>query len=97
MLSRSDEPPPTIERVELFFSPEDLVGTLLSDEIELSARNQVLHVPGDSVSARAGLKAGDVIANVEGVDTSMLSHAEITAMLKASSDQPVRKISVRSL
>ena len=43
------------------------------------------------------IKAGDVIANVEGVDTSMLSHAEITAMLKASSDQPVRKISVRSL
>lgn len=67
MLSRSDEPPPTIERVELFFSPEDLVGTLLSDEIELSARNQVLRVPGDSVSARAGLKAGDVI--VGGVDS----------------------------
>ena len=43
------------------------------------------------------IKAGDVIANVEGVDTSMLSHAEVTAMLKASSDQPVRKISVRSL
>ena len=43
------------------------------------------------------IKSGDVIANVDGVDTSMLSHAEVTAMLKASSDQPVRKISVRSL
>ena len=43
------------------------------------------------------IKAGDVIANVEGVDTSMLSHAEVTAMLKASSEKQVRKISVRSL
>ena len=90
----------------LTYSPQCVAAITASDCIAVLLSTMDAHGSNEDIlmSAQTALTnlasdegARESIANIDGVDTSVLSHTEVTAMLMASADQPVRKILVRSL